>query len=89
MNRSLDFGMMTNHRLPESTRQSLELSESIEHSSKPIIQGLNMGEIMVLVYYANLDVGGNKMHIFTANIPTFHARYRRNVFITNEFHEFY
>jgi hypothetical protein len=22
-------------------------------------------------------VGGHKMHIFTANIPTFHARYRR------------
>jgi hypothetical protein len=34
-------------------------------------------------------VGGPKMHIFTANIPTFHARYRRWVLITNEFHEFY
>jgi hypothetical protein len=22
-------------------------------------------------------VGGHKMHIFTANIPTFHSRYRR------------
>jgi hypothetical protein len=22
-------------------------------------------------------VGGHKMHIFTTNIPTFHARYRR------------
>jgi hypothetical protein len=22
-------------------------------------------------------VGGHKMHIFTANIPTFHARYRK------------
>jgi hypothetical protein len=34
------------------------------------------------------DVGGHKMHIFTANIPTFHSRYRRYVLITNEFHEF-
>jgi hypothetical protein len=34
-------------------------------------------------------VDGHKMHIFTANIPTFHARHRRYVFITNEFHEFY
>jgi hypothetical protein len=33
-------------------------------------------------------VGGHKMHIFTANIPTFHSRYRRYVLITNEFHEF-
>jgi hypothetical protein len=33
-------------------------------------------------------VGGHKMHIFTTNIPTFHARYRRLVLITNEFHEF-
>jgi hypothetical protein len=24
-----------------------------------------------------LLIGGHKMHIFTANIPTFHARYRR------------
>jgi hypothetical protein len=23
------------------------------------------------------DVGGHKIHIFTANIPTFHSRYRR------------
>jgi hypothetical protein len=28
------------------------------------------------------------MHIFTANIPTFHSRYRRYVLITNEFHKF-
>jgi hypothetical protein len=28
------------------------------------------------------------MHIFTANIPIFHSRYRRYVLITNEFHEF-
>jgi hypothetical protein len=34
-------------------------------------------------------VGSHKMHIFTANISTFHSRYRRLVFITNEFHEFY
>jgi hypothetical protein len=27
---------MTNHRLPESTRQSPELSKSIEHSSEPV-----------------------------------------------------
>jgi hypothetical protein len=33
-------------------------------------------------------IGGHKMHIFTANIPTFYLRYRRYVFITNEFHEF-
>jgi hypothetical protein len=33
-------------------------------------------------------VGGHKMHIFTANIPTFHTKYRRYVPITNEFHEF-
>jgi hypothetical protein len=32
MNWSLDLGMMTNHRLPESTRQSPELSESTEQS---------------------------------------------------------
>jgi hypothetical protein len=36
MNRSVDLGMMTNHRLLESTGQSLELSESTEHSSKPV-----------------------------------------------------
>jgi hypothetical protein len=34
-------------------------------------------------------VGSYKMHIFTANIPTFHSRYRRYVIITNEFYEFY
>jgi hypothetical protein len=33
-------------------------------------------------------VGGHKMHIFTTNIPTFNARYRRYVLITNKFHEF-
>jgi hypothetical protein len=33
-------------------------------------------------------VGGHKMYIFTGNIPTFYSRYRRWVFITNEFHEF-
>jgi hypothetical protein len=32
-------------------------------------------------------VGGHKMHIFTANIPTFHSRYRRYALITNELHE--
>jgi hypothetical protein len=35
-----------------------------------------------------MGVGGHKMYIFIANIPTFHSRYRRKVFITNEFHEF-
>jgi hypothetical protein len=34
-------------------------------------------------------VGGLKTLIFTTNIPTFHARYRRYVLTTNEFHEFY
>jgi hypothetical protein len=33
-------------------------------------------------------VCGNKMHTFTANIPTFHSRYRIYVLITNKFHEF-
>jgi hypothetical protein len=33
-------------------------------------------------------VGSHKIHIFTTNIPTFHSRYRRQVLITNEFHEF-
>jgi hypothetical protein len=33
-------------------------------------------------------VDSHKMHIFTANIPTFHSRYRWYVLITNEFHEF-
>jgi hypothetical protein len=33
-------------------------------------------------------VGGYKIHIFTANIPTFHSRYSRYVPVTNEFHEF-
>jgi hypothetical protein len=33
-------------------------------------------------------VDGHKMHIFTANIPTFHSRYRRLVPITNKFPEF-
>jgi hypothetical protein len=33
MNWSLDLGMMTNHRLLESTGQSPELSESTEHNS--------------------------------------------------------
>jgi hypothetical protein len=33
-------------------------------------------------------VGSHKMHIFTINIPTFHSSYRRDVLITNEFHEF-
>jgi hypothetical protein len=36
-----------------------------------------------------LIVGAHKMHIFTANIRTFHSRYRRYALITNEFHEFY
>jgi hypothetical protein len=33
-------------------------------------------------------VGGHKTHIFTTNIPTSHSRFRRQVTITNEFHEF-
>jgi hypothetical protein len=33
-------------------------------------------------------IGGHKTHIFTTNIPTFHARYRRLVPITNKFREF-
>jgi hypothetical protein len=33
-------------------------------------------------------VGGHKIHIFTANIPIFHSKYRRYVLITNEFHKF-
>jgi hypothetical protein len=33
-------------------------------------------------------IGGHKIHIFTANIPTIHSIYRRYVLITNEFHEF-
>jgi hypothetical protein len=37
MNRSLDLGMMTNHKLSESTGQSPKLSESTEHSSRPVI----------------------------------------------------
>jgi hypothetical protein len=36
MNRSLDMVVITKHRLPKSTEQSPELSESTEHSSKPI-----------------------------------------------------
>jgi hypothetical protein len=36
MNRSLDLGMITNHRLLDSNGQSPELLESIEHSSKPV-----------------------------------------------------
>jgi hypothetical protein len=66
MNRSLDFNMMTNHRLPESIGQRPELSESTEHSSKSLfstlivnqvnsIPGDNMDKIMVLVYYKNPD----------------------------------
>jgi hypothetical protein len=35
-NRSLDLGMMTNHRILESIEQSPKLSESTEHSSKPV-----------------------------------------------------
>jgi hypothetical protein len=35
MNWSLDLGMMTNHRLLESTGQSPELLESTEHSFEP------------------------------------------------------
>jgi hypothetical protein len=36
MNGFLDLGMMTTHRLPESTGQSPELLESTECSSKPV-----------------------------------------------------
>jgi hypothetical protein len=34
-------------------------------------------------------IGDHKIYIFIVNIPTFHARYRRYVPITNELHEFY
>jgi hypothetical protein len=36
MSRSLDLGMMKNHRLSESTEQSPEVSESIKHSSEVV-----------------------------------------------------
>jgi hypothetical protein len=36
MNFSLDLGTMSNHRLLESTGQSLELSECTECSSNPV-----------------------------------------------------
>jgi hypothetical protein len=35
-NWSIDLGMMTNHKLSESTKQNPELSECTEHSSKPV-----------------------------------------------------
>jgi hypothetical protein len=34
----------------------------------PYLEGMN---------HCCQHVGGHKMHIFTTNIPTFHARYRR------------
>jgi hypothetical protein len=36
MNQSLDLGIMTNHRLPESTVHVPELLEFTEHNTKPI-----------------------------------------------------
>jgi hypothetical protein len=33
--------------------------------------------IWLIMLVIMLGVGGHKMHIFTANIPTFYARYRR------------
>jgi hypothetical protein len=70
-NRSLDLGMMTNHRLSESTGQSPKLSESTKHSSKnhhpkslfstlignqgTSIPGDNMDKNKVLVCYPNPD----------------------------------
>jgi hypothetical protein len=44
-------------------------------------QSQNVSSIWIIV-------GSHKMHIFIANIPTFHSRYRRYVLITNEFYEF-
>jgi hypothetical protein len=44
--------------------------------------------VFVCVCGGGGDVGGHKMHLFTANIPTFYLRYRKYVLITNEFHEF-
>jgi hypothetical protein len=38
MNRSFDLGMMTNHKFPESTKQTPKLLESTERSSNPITQ---------------------------------------------------
>jgi hypothetical protein len=37
------------------------------------------GVIVIAAFWCQslLVVGGHKMHIFTANIPAFHARYRR------------
>jgi hypothetical protein len=48
MNRA-DLGMMSNHWLPESTRQSLKLLESTEHSSKPSPQ--------IRILHANREQG--------------------------------
>jgi hypothetical protein len=38
---------------------------------------------------ARVSVDDHRMHIFTANIPTFHTIYRRYVPITNELYKFY
>jgi hypothetical protein len=48
----------------------------------------NEGRVNRVFEQAGVPIGGHKMHIFIANITTFHARYRRLVLITNEFHEF-
>jgi hypothetical protein len=76
MNRSLDLGMMTNHRLLESTEESPEQSESTEHSSKPITpisyspykQGTN-----VLVYRVTTWIQ-NKVLVCYSNPDQIHAR---------------
>jgi hypothetical protein len=44
--------------------------------------------ISLMQHWMATSVGGHKMHIFTANIPAFHSRYRRYVLNTNEFHKF-
>jgi hypothetical protein len=41
-----------------------------------------------VIFIGDVFVGGQKMHIFTANIPIFHSRYIRFVLITNRFHVF-
>jgi hypothetical protein len=65
---------------------------NLQHRNHNLRQGRLLHlhlETKIFIERPQTTVGGHKMHIFTANIPTFHARYRRYVPITNEFHEFY
>jgi hypothetical protein len=59
--------------------------------SKPRCFGLRLRTKSVWIWHTarhwETSVGGHKLHIFTANIRTFHSRYGRYVIITNEFHE--